>query len=73
MKLNKQKIKKLELFGVDTVVKDEESFIDCINRSITSIARGQSFHKDVNILGEQWGLENLQKLIDCIDYKRDVK
>lgn len=67
MKLNKSKLKTKE-FMILSDMKDETDFRQGIYILIEKIKRGQASRKE-NTLNELWGIEDLEKLIDCIDFK----
>ena len=49
-------------------MKDETDFRQGIHILIEKIKRGQAFRKE-NTLYELWGIEDLEKLVDCIEFK----
>lgn len=67
MKLNKSKLKTKE-FIILSDMKDETDFRQGIYILIEKIKRGQAL-RGQSSLNELWGIEDLEKLVDCIDFK----
>lgn len=70
MKLNKTKLKNTNyvLLSIGGEIKTESEFMGAIKFCIEKVKRGQASRKD-NTLGESWGIEDLEKLVNCIDFK----
>lgn len=68
MKLNKAKLKNYIFYLTKGEVKTEGEFIQFMKYCIKNIKRGQANRKE-NSLGEMWGVEDLEKLVNCIDFK----
>ena len=68
MKLNKKKLKTIKLIAIGGEIKDEDEFKYALLHCVEKIKRGQSSRKE-NTLNEVWGVEDLEKLIDCIEVK----
>lgn len=67
MKLNKSKLK-TKKFMILSDIKDETYFRQGVYILIDNIKRGQASRKE-NTFNEVWGIEDLEKLVDCIDFK----
>lgn len=70
MKLNKTKLKTQTLYLIGGEIKNEDEFMQAVKNSIEKVKRGQASRKD-NTLGESWGIEDLEKLVNCIDFKEE--
>ena len=70
MKLNKTKLKDVNyvLLSIGGEIKSESEFMQAIKFCIEKVKRGQS-SRQANTLNETWGIEDLEKLVNCIDYK----
>ena len=68
MKLNKTKLKNQTLYLIGSEIKNEAEFIEAVKNCIEKVKLGQASRKD-NTLGELWGIEDLEKLVSCIDFK----
>lgn len=68
MKLNKTKLKKQTLYSIGGEIKNEAEFIQAMKHCIEKVKRGQA-NRIENSLNESWGIEDLEKLVNCIDYK----
>lgn len=68
MKLNKTKLKNQTLYLIGSEIKNEAEFIQAVKNCIEKVKLGQASRKD-NTLGELWGIEDLEKLVSCIDFK----
>lgn len=67
MKLNKTKLKNQTFYLIGGEIKNEDEFMQAVKNCIENVKRGQR-RKD-NTLGELWGIEDLEKLVNCIDFK----
>ena len=68
MKLNKTKLKNQNLYLIGGEIKNEAEFMLAIKHCIEKVKRGQANRKE-NSLNESWGIEDLEKLVNCIDFK----
>ena len=68
MKLNKTKLKNQTLYLIGGEIKNEAEFMRAIKHCIEKVKRGQAIRQD-NTLNESWGIEDLEKLVNCIDFK----
>lgn len=68
MKLNKTKLKNQTFYLIGGEIKNEDEFMQAVKNCIEKVKRGQASRKD-NTLGESWGIEDLEKLVNCIDFK----
>ena len=68
MKINKTKLKKQTLYLIGGEIKNEAEFMQAIKHCIEKVKRGQAIRQD-NTLNESWGIEDLEKLVNCIDFK----
>lgn len=70
MKLNKTKLKNVNyvLLSIGGEIKSESEFMQAIKFCIEKVKRGQSSRQS-NTLNETWGIEDLEKLVNCIDFK----
>lgn len=71
MRINKIKLKNVKLLRADCLqgkeIKDSAAFIKVLKEELADIKRGQQLHRESLVLCEQWGLENLIALIDCLE------
>lgn len=68
MKLNKTKLKNQTLYLTSDEIKNEAEFIEAMKNCIEKVKRGQA-DRIGNSLGESWGIKDLEKLVNCIDFK----
>ena len=68
MKLNKKKLKNQTLYLIGSEIKNEAEFIEAMKHCIEKVKRGQA-NRIANSLGESWGIDDLEKLVNCIDFK----
>lgn len=68
MKLNKSKLKNQQFYLLGGEIKGEQEFMQAVNYCIQKIKRGQSSRQE-NTLNETWGIDDLEKLINCIEIK----
>ena len=68
MKLNKTKLKNQTLYLIGSEIKNEAEFIEAMKHCIEKVKRGQA-NRVENSLGESWGIGDLEKLVNCIDFK----
>ena len=68
MKINKTKLKNQTLYLTSDEIKNEAEFIATMKYCIEKVKRGQA-NRIANSLGESWGIDDLEKLVNCIDFK----
>lgn len=70
MRINKTKLKKANFFilSIGGEIKNESEFMQAINFCIEKVKRGQATRTE-NTLNETWGIDDLERLVSCIDYK----
>lgn len=69
MKLDKKKLNSAKfMFLSISDIKTEQDFKKVLFDTITKIEYGQLFKGERNI-GEKWGLQDLQTLVDCIVFR----
>lgn len=68
MKLNKTKLENQTLRSIGGKIKNEAEFIQSMKHCIEKVKRGLASRIE-NSLNESWGIEDLEKLVNCIDYK----
>lgn len=68
MKINKTKLKKQALYLIGGEIKNEAEFMQAIKHCIEKVKCGQT-NRIENSLNESWGIEDLEKLVNCIDFK----
>lgn len=68
MKLNKKNLKNQTLYLIGSEIKNEAEFIEAMKHCIEKVKRGQA-NRVANSLNESWGIGDLEKLVNCIDFK----
>lgn len=68
MKINKTKLKEQTLYLTGDEIKNEAEFIGAMKQCIEKVKHGQA-NRIANSLGESWGIKDLEKLVNCIDFK----
>ena len=70
MRINKSRLRQANLLilSIGGEIKTESDFMQALGFCIDKIKRGQASRQE-NTLNETWGINDLEKLIDCIDYK----
>ena len=74
MRINKTKLHIANnlLLSIGGEVKTEADFIKAIKLCIEKIKKGHATRKE-NTLNETWGIDDIERLINCIDYKEPDK
>lgn len=73
MRINKSRLRQANLLilSIGGEIKTESDFMQALEFCIDKIKRGQASRQE-NTLNETWGINDLEKLIDCIDYKEQT-
>ena len=72
MKLNKTKLKNINilLLSIGGEVRTEAEFLQAMKFCVEKVKRGQAGRME-NTLNEMWGIEDLEKLVNCIDVREE--
>lgn len=70
MRINKTKLKKTNLFilSIGEEITNETEFMQAVKFCIKKVKMGQATRTE-NTINEHWGINDLERLINCIDYK----